>query len=285
MKLPVGFSYHYRIIALISIAFLILLPLYVIFNHHEYSHTSLSSVDRSDPIMSSLIDNACGHNWETYKTNTIDVMIVVASYKHNTSWLSKLDLPYIIYTKEDPSSNPKYNLPDNRGHEATIYLRYIIDHYETLPREIVFIHDHGPNKHSPHLIETLKSFKWNQKRYRSLNYEFFQTCEREVNTIIKDLWSTIGEWLGPMPPYFNDWCCGQFVVHRCNIWRHPKQFYERYFNWFYETDLMNFYNSRAAEWTWGYVFGRPYDGDNHGGRLRDIVHCDKFKSLVPNSEC
>lgn len=45
----------------------------------------------------------------------------------------------MIYDKENPE-NP-LNVPVNKGNEASIYLKYIIDYYDTLSEFTFFIHD------------------------------------------------------------------------------------------------------------------------------------------------
>jgi hypothetical protein len=74
----------------------------------------------------------------TTKTN-----IVVSRYNKNTDFVYKLkndnDINIMIYDKENP--NNLLNIPVNKGQEASVYLKYIIDYYDDLPTFTFFMHD------------------------------------------------------------------------------------------------------------------------------------------------
>ena len=57
---------------------------------------------------------------------------VVSRYNKNVDWVYKLKNinNFYIYEKEKPKN--KYNIPVNKGNEASVYLKYIIDHYDNL---------------------------------------------------------------------------------------------------------------------------------------------------------
>lgn len=62
----------------------------------------------------------------------------------DTQWLDELSEKYhlCIYNADAVSSKPsdKLQIPANRGHEATPYLTYIIDNFDSLPVTSVFVH-------------------------------------------------------------------------------------------------------------------------------------------------
>lgn len=57
-----------------------------------------------------------------------------------------------LYQKQDPL-RPNY-IALNRGAEAGVYLRYIVDHYDHFPDIAVFVHAY-PEEHQPHWLELL----------------------------------------------------------------------------------------------------------------------------------
>jgi hypothetical protein len=72
--------------------------------------------------------------------------IVVSKYNRNVDWANKfreingIEIRNIlIYEKEKPEN--KHNIPVNKGNEASVYLKYIIDNYENLPEFTFFVHD------------------------------------------------------------------------------------------------------------------------------------------------
>jgi len=61
------------------------------------------------------------------------INVVVSRYKKNTDWvesLKKYNTQIMIYDKETPTNI--YNIPVNKGNEASVYLKYIIDNYNNL---------------------------------------------------------------------------------------------------------------------------------------------------------
>ena len=71
------------------------------------------------------------------------INIVVSRYNKNVDFVNKINnnknTNIMIYDKEN-DTNP-YNIPVNKGNEDSVYLKYIIDHYDTLTEFTYFIHD------------------------------------------------------------------------------------------------------------------------------------------------
>ena len=74
---------------------------------------------------------------------------VVSRYKKNTDWVYNLRNinKYYIYDKENPEN--KYNIPVNKGNEASVYLKYIVDNYNNLADFTFLIHDDEYSWHLP----------------------------------------------------------------------------------------------------------------------------------------
>jgi hypothetical protein len=73
--------------------------------------------------------------------NTVN--IVVSKYNKNVDFVYKINnnknINVMIYEKEN-LNNP-LNIPVNKGNEASVYLKYIIDYYDELTDFTFFIHD------------------------------------------------------------------------------------------------------------------------------------------------
>ena len=52
---------------------------------------------------------------------------------------------FVVYEKANPHS--RYNVPVNRGAEASAYLKYVLDHYDGLPRWSFFVHGNESSWH------------------------------------------------------------------------------------------------------------------------------------------
>jgi hypothetical protein len=68
-------------------------------------------------------------------------IFVVAQFKEDMDWISRElpEIPTTIYNVEDRSLG-EYRVPANKGHEAMVYLTYIIDYYDNLPDIMAFTH-------------------------------------------------------------------------------------------------------------------------------------------------
>ena len=101
--------------------------------------------------------------------------------------------------------------------------------------------------------------------YNNMKIEKPQDYHNEAE---KDLWVQVFE------PHIGKYeevtplcgkCCAQFIVSKKQITRHPKEFYQKYYDWLLENtscegngdqnDIYSGYNtSRYAEWSWRFIF-------------------------------
>lgn len=84
-----------------------------------------------------------------------DSTLVIARYKENIDWVKSIPIKYLIYNKNSQQIHDKniINIP-NIGREEYVYIKYIIDHYENLPNQIIFVQG-DPFAHSPSFIKLL----------------------------------------------------------------------------------------------------------------------------------
>lgn len=79
--------------------------------------------------------------------------LVVAKYKEDVSWLSKVNIPYTVYDKSDDPMLYSFRLP-NVGREAHTYLYYIVENYHRLPDVVIFSQG-DPISHTRNFIEKI----------------------------------------------------------------------------------------------------------------------------------
>lgn len=187
---------------------------------------------------------------------------VVSRYKKNVDWVYKLNniTNIFIYDKETPEN--KYNIPVNKGQEASVYLKYIVDNYDNLSEFTFFLHDDEYCwHHSGSIIdkynEAVEEIK-KGKLYYNIN------DQNVLGSIISNKWYThILSWYSEFIEKYipinrlpkKDWTVGhrgsaQFIVHKSLITKLPKKFYEDLYNWIITTDMPNEKTSRFMEWTW-----------------------------------
>ena len=187
---------------------------------------------------------------------------VVSRYKKNTDWVYKLKNinKFFIYDKECPES--EFNIPVNKGNEASVYLKYIIDNYENLPDFTFFIHDEEYAwHHSGSVIDKFDEAVMSNKMYYNIN----DNCDwSRPNMIQPWLYEELLKWYNeyiedyiPISkvPNNSDFICGyrgsaQFLVHKDLIRNLPKEFYIKLYEWIITTDIDTFFSSRYLEWTW-----------------------------------
>jgi len=198
--------------------------------------------------------------------------IVVSRYNKSTEWTDKfIHLPLqagtkvFVYDKENPN-NP-YNVPLNKGNEASVYLKHIIDYYDDLAEYTYFIHDEEYSWH--HHGSVIDLF---QDAYAILsestdigfyNVNHFIMGTIYTNIYILEILQWYQEFIEEYIPFDNlkseDFTIGhkgaaQFLIKRETINKLPKLFYERLYNWLITTDIPSEITGRFLEWTWHIFF-------------------------------
>jgi hypothetical protein len=158
---------------------------------------------------------------------------------------------YYIYDKEIPKVN--------KGNEASVYLKYIIDNYENLPDFTFFIQDEEYAwHHSGSIINLLDEAIMSNKLYYNIN------DKNILGSIVTNPWyndiliwyNTYIEKYIPINTLPNkDWTpnyrgSAQFLVHKSLITNLPLEFYENLYNWLITTDMTSAKSGRFLEWTW-----------------------------------
>ncbi|EME39348.1 hypothetical protein DOTSEDRAFT_139117, partial [Dothistroma septosporum NZE10] len=168
-------------------------------------------------------------------------------------------------------------IPKNKGHEAMVYLSYIIDNYDKLPWMTAFVHGHYSSWHQPSpipiLINRLNRTTLAREGYINFHCSWYPSCPAEIRPIDHDavVWgpginrtqtemAIAGNWrqLFPgesLPPTIASQCCGQFAVTRRAIRRRPKEDYLRMREWLLNTLLVDdSINGRVFEKLYAYIF-------------------------------
>ena len=198
--------------------------------------------------------------------NSTNTNIVVSRYKKKVKFIFKLNknTNFFVYDKENPD-NP-LNIPVNKGNEASVYLKYIIDYYDELSDFTFFIHDEEYSwHHSGSIIDKYKEAIKSNRKYYNINDRCFWNRR---NIIIKEhgykIYNLFISWyrnfLGKYIPFAKvpnkkDFLYGyrgsaQFLVHKNLIRNFPKEFYIKLYNWIITTKIPNYFSGRFLEWTW-----------------------------------
>lgn len=193
-------------------------------------------------------------------------MIVSAHYKEDLNWLKKSKYPVVICDKPGSDSSPftsdkRCSLDMNRGREASSYLKYIIEYYDSLPDRVAFIHGHEEayhQKYPKHILEAIKDARKDLDFVSLNNWIQFHTrndreyIEPEVHkdsherlTFFTDMfkeydkhWEIIFKPILKIekPEYIRMNASAQFIVSRRAIYRHSKNVYQKLLDYIMEND-------------------------------------------------
>ena len=208
-------------------------------------------------------------------------MLVMGKLKEDDiSWIGE-ELPGLntsIYVVDDDDPNNPLRIPKNKGHEAMVYLTYIIDHYDDLPDTVLFFHPHKGTWHNNILndlnnavtIRRLSDAHVARKGYFNSRCHHDPGCpdwlhldrpkaewdlikKNEERYFTSKVWRELHPF-GDLPKAISQPCCAQFAVSRDRILAQPRSEYIRYRDWLLWTKLEDEISGRIMEYTWQYIF-------------------------------
>ncbi|KIV96151.1 hypothetical protein PV10_00054 [Exophiala mesophila] len=228
-------------------------------------------------------------------SNYSRVLVMGHLQSEDVSWVARelpeFDTHIYVVDKPDPitSDHDPSRLPANKGHEAMVYLTYIIDHYTSLPDVVLFFHPHRIAWHNNILLDldTVKTIKlissphvvrqgyfnsrchldpgcpdWLHVDRPRWRWDLHRKPEEPVLTseLFRELHGpnqhTDPTWHPPvqLPAHISQPCCAQFAVSGDRIRARPRDFYIRYRDWILATPLDDKTSGRLLEYSWQYMF-------------------------------
>ena len=175
------------------------------------------------------------------------VTVVVASHKYDPSspstqpeWMrpdARGPSPLAFFTYQRTNASRPFYSP-NYGFEAGVYLQYIVEHYDALPRLTAFVQG-TPAEHNRHWRAWLRCLK-PSVQYASLSPRFVTNRsmafwrKRGDDAAVEMCWRNLldafdaSSLLPPRTePLLSFHCCSMFVASRELLRRHPRRAYER----------------------------------------------------------
>ncbi|OAX83515.1 hypothetical protein ACJ72_02130 [Emergomyces africanus] len=202
-------------------------------------------------------------------------LVVASMSTADTSWLIE-NLPewkLNIYVVDDPDA--RLTVPKNKGREAMVYLTYIIDNYERLPKYMVFIHSQRYQWHSDDpLYDSLPPLKnlqlpfLSKAGYVNLRCVWVLGCPAEIRPFTDIERADVHAGVhfknsfeelfpgSPVPQEIGVPCCAQFAATREQVHKRPKKEYEHFREWLLNTSLPDSMSGRIFEYSWHMIFGR-----------------------------
>lgn len=179
--------------------------------------------------------------------------------------------------------------PANKGHESMAYLTYLIDHYDTLPSTIAFLHAHrsgflmawhgdAPLHDNVAAMRMLQLDFVQRNGYVNLRCNWNPGCKeahRFNRHVTEQVWwdvfdgtstpplNTSAPWTQQSgqkhlrkPEQVGAACCAQFAVSRSQVRRRPREDYIKFRQWVIDTELNDASSGRVMEFLWHVIFGK-----------------------------
>lgn len=178
----------------------------------------------------------------------------------------------------------------NKGHESMAYLSYIIDHYDSLPSTLAFLHSHRsgfvvawhtdtPLHDNVHALRALQIPFVQSNGYVNLRCNWNPGCKkahRYNKHVTTQVWQSVfagtstsmsslnasssslpasQEKSPSAPTQVGAACCAQFAVSRERVLQRPLSDYERFRQWIIDTEKSDAKSGRVMEFLWHVIFG------------------------------
>ncbi|KAL5395692.1 hypothetical protein PMIN06_003583 [Paraphaeosphaeria minitans] len=209
-------------------------------------------------------------------------VVVAKTAFENATWLDDYFPQWEknIYSVGDGET--KMKIPKNKGRESMVYLSYIIDNYDRLPDNVLFLH---PNRYQWHNddpdydgVPMLRHFQMpylEQEGYVNIRCAWSMGCPDEIKPFAEEGEHRAQVHAGgdykkafhvlfpglDVPKSVGVSCCAQFAATKEKVRERKKSDYLRYRKWLVETDLEDAISGRIMEYSWHMIFGK------------DPVHC------------
>ncbi|KAF2757811.1 hypothetical protein EJ05DRAFT_477026 [Pseudovirgaria hyperparasitica] len=217
---------------------------------------------------------------------------VVASRKtEDTAWLKRFFPQWErwIYYVDEPTA--ELSIPKNKGRESMVYLTFIIDNYDNLPDDVVFIHptrfqwhNDDPDYDGLRMLRLFRLSYLRKEGYVNMRCVWVLGCPNEIKPLQQEGHHRDAVHAGevykkafedlfpqkPVPAAIGVSCCAQFAATKEKILENPKREYQRYRQWILDTDHADDISGRIFEYSWHIIFGK------------DPVHCPKASECYCN---
>lgn len=203
-------------------------------------------------------------------------LVMAKTKKENTTWteseLEGTGWNVSLYVVDDPTA--PLHTPKNKGHEAMVYLTYMIDNYDNLPDIIAFTHAHQFAWHNEEIFEFdaaemlrhLSLERVTREGYMNMRCNWSPGCPnwlkpgamdedggKKEEKLIAKAWSEIFPDMD-IPQVLSQPCCAQFALTRERVLTIPRERLMHYRQWVLNTNLRDTMSGRVLEYIWHLVF-------------------------------
>ena len=165
----------------------------------------------------------------------MNYIVVVAKYKENVEWVNRAQFKNVIVYDKSGVDNGCVNVPNN-GRESETFLRFIIEHYDNLPDNVVFLQGH-PFDHITEPLFRLSTYEMHMENFRE-DIEKGITYDKVIGLAKKQIaLEEVMKWVNFKKYYYDTFQMNfegkcelhpynQFIVPKRFIVNKPKKFWE-----------------------------------------------------------
>lgn len=191
--------------------------------------------------------------------NLKNTHVVIHHYNEDLTWLNNINYSYTIYSRTLKHAKNTIYIDHDKGVEAFAYLKYIIDNYDNLPDNTIFVHAHRISWHQSDYIDNLiNKLDLNQDYYNLNNCDILPFYKNEDETIeehyyhrlncrcsfrrsyklwFEEIWNELYLNEINLPEKIECKGAAQFLVNKSKILKRSKSFYIHVLNWLLTTDI------------------------------------------------
>jgi hypothetical protein len=182
----------------------------------------------------------------------MDVVVLITHYKTDLDEMSRIKYPCILFKKDTNKYNAKFN-------KISLFLKYIIDHYEGLPDYIVFINSH--NVHRFEKIDLLVNGITFDQKYKNI-YDEYQDAPpddfsaKTVKKIVAEIQYILQARIQTID--VSKRFSSNFYVHKDNVRFLPKDAYVRLNEYFETTSISPYWTEKLFEYIGHRIFSNTF---------------------------
>ena len=190
------------------------------------------------------------------------------------SWITELDsdVHAMLYQVEELEVD--FHPPKNKGHEALVYLTYMIDFHGEFPDHAMFMHAHRFAYHNNkalgldavEIIRRLDKRFLDEEGYINLHCSHDMGCPtwlkphensaplgKQEQDVLAKSWRELYPHQN-LPVNLAQPCCGQFALTRGQAHGVPLEELVYLRDWLLRTPLTDYFSGRIWEYLWHFVF-------------------------------
>jgi hypothetical protein len=147
--------------------------------------------------------------------------------------------------------------PPNKGNEASSFLQYIINNYDSLDDYTIFVHGHRTAwHHAENMDSKINSLKFVHPYY-NINDDDLRTLPSipegpKCSILIPPVALLFSKGVNPKDIVFRN--SAQFYVHKNNILRNSKEIYQKLYMYLMNSRETSYWTGRVLEYLWHIIF-------------------------------